>query len=216
MSAGTSPGAPEVSFGKTLAEGVRITSPHGETLRITSADLAGGEFSQAAPGVATYNDAGAPAEGAVQVSDDGSVRVLALIEEAEASEEYRFDLDLPPGMSLALVPDGSIEIINSDGLVMGTIAKPWATAANGSAVPTHYRLQGTQVTQIIEHKGATSICLALPPGISYACIGAMLTVQQQIDQTAQQAYEAGDCLEVQVSCAGIPVGWGPHHLSNCV
>lgn len=85
------------------------------------------------------------------VNEDGSVQINTVIENAEAPTRYEYPMTLPTGASLRAVDDGSIEVADAAGVAFAIIAAPWAKDANGSAVATHYEIQGATLAQIVEH-----------------------------------------------------------------
>lgn len=80
-----------------------------------------------------------------------SVRVAVAIDSADAPETYEFRFD--GASTLRPAPDGSIEVRDLLGNVAQTVAPPWALDADGKSVPTHFEVEGTKLTQIIEHRG---------------------------------------------------------------
>jgi hypothetical protein len=50
--------------------------------------------------------------------------------------------------------DGGAEVVGSDGVVVTSVAPPWAVDANGASVSTRYRIEGTALVQVIDHHGA--------------------------------------------------------------
>ena len=69
----------------------------------------------------------------------------------EASERFDFPIG---GDVTQLVPtaDGGVQALNADGEIIATAATLWATDANGTPVPTHYEINGTTLTQVVEHR----------------------------------------------------------------
>ena len=87
---------------------------------------------------------------AVQPLDDGA-RFLTVIDAPAAPTTFDYGLDLPEGSTLTPREDGSVEAVTSDGQIIATIDTPWAFDANGHAVPTHYRINDTTLTQVVDH-----------------------------------------------------------------
>lgn len=87
---------------------------------------------------------------AVQSTEDG-MRALIHIASASAPERYEFPIG---GDVTELVPlaNGEVEALNAEGEVVATAATPWATDANGVDVPTRYEIDGTRLTQVVEHR----------------------------------------------------------------
>lgn len=97
------------------------------------------------------SDESSQAQVAVQAVD-GGVRALVNIDSAAAPERYDFALG---GNVASLVPqpDGSVVTLDLGFNQTGTIAAPWARDANGKSVPTRYEINGTMLTQVVDHVG---------------------------------------------------------------
>lgn len=80
------------------------------------------------------------------------MRALVHIDSADAPERFDFPIG---GDVAALRPtgDGGVEALNAEGELIATAPAPWATDANGVAVQTHYEINGTTLTQVVEHRG---------------------------------------------------------------
>lgn len=97
--------------------------------------------------------AGTAADTAVAVEDLGAgVRALVHIESPDAPERYDFPIGGDVG-SLRLTPGGGVEALSAARRVIATAAPPWAIDAQGVDVPTHYEVDGTTLTQVVEHRG---------------------------------------------------------------
>lgn len=92
---------------------------------------------------------------AVVPTQEGAIRVHSVIESAAAQERYEYGFpeadfifeDSESG-SLFLVRFTDTE----EGIeIVGALGAPWAVDANGTQVPTHYEIDGTTVTQVVEH-----------------------------------------------------------------
>ena len=77
-----------------------------------------------------------------------------MIDGPGAPTEYRFDLTVPAGAALQTTPDGGAAVVGADGGVVSVVAPAWALDANGTQVPTRYRIEGTTLVQVIDHHGA--------------------------------------------------------------
>ena len=77
-------------------------------------------------------------------------RALVHIDSPAAPERF----DFPMGgdvTSLRPTADGGVEALGERGDVIATAPAPWATDANGVPVPTHFEIDGTTLTQVVEH-----------------------------------------------------------------
>lgn len=84
---------------------------------------------------------------------DGSVQILSVIEGDEAPSAYRYGLELPAGVTVQRSEDGAIAIVSERGTLVVGISAPWAVDADGTAVPTRYEVDGSTLTQIVDHVG---------------------------------------------------------------
>ncbi|XUK61146.1 hypothetical protein ABMA10_04150 [Plantibacter sp. RU18] len=94
--------------------------------------------------------------------NDGSVQFVTTIADASAPIEYKYTFDLPEGAQIVL-PDGDTApvILDASGGFLAGIAPAWARDANGVDVPTRYVLDGSAVTQVVEHDA---------PGVAYPVV----------------------------------------------
>lgn len=83
---------------------------------------------------------------------DKGMRALINIGSPDAPTSYDFDLSGDVA-GLSLESDGSVLGLDSKGNAIVTIPAPWAVDAKGAAVPTHYEVNGTVLTQVVEHTG---------------------------------------------------------------
>ncbi|MFF0302820.1 hypothetical protein ACFYTV_19180 [Streptomyces sp. NPDC004562] len=125
---------------------------------------------RAGAGTIVYQDAAESTDFSVQPTKDGGARTLLTLKDAAASDEYRFDLDLPS--ETALLPDGrgGYLITRSEGhgtTVLGSIDAPWAKDANGEAVPTTYRVEGGALVQKVETTTDTAFPVVADPKVSF-------------------------------------------------
>jgi hypothetical protein len=105
-------------------------------------------------GAVVYESDTAPVSLAAQATEDGGMQVLVVIDGPDAPTEYRFDVTVPVGAELLPSTDGGAVVVDAEGLVVAPVAPAWAVDANGQPVPTHYRIDGTTLVQVIDHHGA--------------------------------------------------------------
>lgn len=93
---------------------------------------------------------------AIQANDDGSVRMLTVIDNPNAPTKYDYQLALPQGARLQLEQDGSVTIRKTTAPnteeTLAVIDNPWAKDANGRAIQTHYTVHSSTLTQHIKHR----------------------------------------------------------------
>jgi hypothetical protein len=83
------------------------------------------------------------------------LRMLTVIERADAPTEYEYKLDVPEGATLHATTDGGVVVFQaSTRETVAFIAPPWAKDANQTDLPTHYKIDGNKLTQVVEHHGA--------------------------------------------------------------
>jgi len=87
---------------------------------------------------------------AVQSSQDGSVRMLTVIDSREAPQNYDYKLNMPDGR-IELLPNGGAIVLDRDGKPISFVDPAWAKDANGKPVRTWYTTNGTTLTQHVAH-----------------------------------------------------------------
>jgi hypothetical protein len=90
------------------------------------------------------------------------MQTLIDISGSASPTQFTFSMPLPPGTHYQVNPDGSADIVTARGMVIGTLAKPWARDANLNSVPTHYTLKGNTIVQTVSHQGAVYPVVADP------------------------------------------------------
>lgn len=139
---------------RSLETPVALTNANPEVPDLTVAlpDLAGADtVRQAEDGTLVYTSDDA-ASVAVQPLADGSTRFLSVLENESAPERYDYTFE---GFALALQEDGSVLVLDG-GLQVGVIAAPWATDADGVSVPTRYEVEGSTLSQVVDHVAGNS------------------------------------------------------------
>lgn len=118
---------------------------------ITIPTNASGEAGSTDGAIVTFE--GGNADSAVVVKDDGSVQVATVIESDQAPTSFAYQLLLPTSVTWTETPNHDLLATDSTGALVLGIAAPWAKDANGEDVPTRYVMDGTTLTQIVEHRG---------------------------------------------------------------
>lgn len=88
---------------------------------------------------------------AVESTDHG-VRALIHLDSEAAPERFEFRVS-GDATKLNLNDDGSVDALDADGNAVATAMPAWAVDATGRKVPTHYEVDGTNLVQIVEHRG---------------------------------------------------------------
>lgn len=154
------------SLGKDIvtsegAGGIRISNDRGQatvegssgTLVIEDSD--GRTLDIGSREIATVDAAESPnVDYAVTVNEAGNVRVHSIIGDKSAPEEYSYSF---PGVD-AIVLDSETGVaflfayVNGEPELVGGVDVPWARDAKGVEVPTHFKVHGNVLTQVVEHK----------------------------------------------------------------
>jgi hypothetical protein len=82
---------------------------------------------------------------------DGSLQVVFVIESRDAPTSYAVDVDLPDGTVLTQDAAGALLATAPDGRLALGVAPAWAYDAAGVAVPTRYVVEGSQISQVVDH-----------------------------------------------------------------
>ena len=98
---------------------------------------------------------------ALEASPEG-FSTYVVVRDNSAPTDYRFRFELSDGVKLSEDGNGGIEILNEANQVVAKVASPWATDANGVAVPTEFKLSDGLLIQEIDHIGAVYPVVADP------------------------------------------------------
>nr|WP_162933203.1 hypothetical protein [Corynebacterium lactis] len=74
------------------------------------------------------------------VQPDGDVQRFMVVPDASAPHEHRFDVVVPPDGEMVTNPDGSVDVVDSQGRVVDHVRRPWAFDAAGRPVKTWYEI----------------------------------------------------------------------------
>lgn len=146
-------GGATIDVPKDAAGAVTLAPQEGTGFAVSlPAGGADGPGTLVAPGTVAYASADGSAN-AVQALEGGGARMLTIISTPTAATEYRYDVQVPGGGSIALAEDGGALVRDGAGTVVSQVAAPWATDATGAAVPTRFTTDGTSLTQVVDHRG---------------------------------------------------------------
>lgn len=113
------------------------------------------ETGKAAGGNVVYDGVAPDASVVARPTSDG-VQALIVVNGPQAPTTYRFPIRVGGrGSTLSAGPGGTIEV-RTPGTTfpVATVAPAWARDANGSVVPTRFRIEGSTLVQIVDHHGA--------------------------------------------------------------
>lgn len=140
----------------------------------------------------------------------GEVQLIAVLESANAPTRLVFPIDAGPDASLASNPDGSVSLQvpeATDGLTSVTtsvaeIAPPWAVDATGSAVPTRYELQGSNLVQVVETNDRTVFPVTADPSFKVGKTGIFIHWSRAEAKTLTGASLAAISAFLAAACTG--------------
>ena len=110
-------------------------------------------------GSVVFEDAAVDTDLVVQAQEDGGVRVLAVLDGADAPTRFDFEGE----QELLLFDDGSALALDDTGEPVAEIPAPWAYDANGNEVPSWYTVDGTTLTLHVEHSAVTAYPVVADP-----------------------------------------------------
>lgn len=145
------------------SEGITIESDGGDVISIglPNAESAAPAQHEVA-GIVAY-DNGDGSTTVPVVKSDGSVQITTVIESPDAPTEYVYPLDVPAGATVELDESGFVSIVSASGEFLGGFASAWAKDARGAEVATHYEVDGTTLTQVVEHGERASYPVVADP-----------------------------------------------------
>ncbi|WP_052521233.1 hypothetical protein [Agreia bicolorata] len=97
----------------------------------------------------------------------------AVINDASAPTEYRFNVAVDGAPATLELTEGSVAIKDAAGTTVNVINPAWAVDASGASISTSFSLDGSTLVQHVEHAGAAYPVVADP---SLACDIAWCTV----------------------------------------
>lgn len=147
---GTTPAAPNDAVDISTATGTAtVDTVSGGQLTMSTPTRGDGQTSS--DGLTTvYDGTSTDTSVALQPTDTG-VRAAITIDSAAAPEDYEFQMGGDVA-SLELNADGSVTALDANNDSIAFAPAPWAVDVDGNAVPTHYEVSGTTLTQVVEHK----------------------------------------------------------------
>lgn len=152
----------EISVPDDAADGAALrTSDRELTISLPFADQAADAI-VASSGVATFDNNNSSTTAPV-VRDDGSLQIITVIENAAAPTRYDYDLSVPVGGSMVARDDGVVVITNGAGEFVGAVAPAWAKDAAGAPLATRYEIDGTTLTQVVDHGEGTEYPVVADP-----------------------------------------------------
>lgn len=102
--------------------------------------------------------------------EDGSLQMATVIESVDAPSTYAYRVEGSLGSHLVLEEDGSINLVSPSGEWEAGILPPWATDALGNAVPTHYTVDGNEITQHVDFDETSNFPIVADPWMGLALV----------------------------------------------
>ncbi len=96
------------------------------------------------------------------VTENGGITINTIIDGPAAPQQYAYSLELPVGARLTKVGE-QVLLTASGGEEIGLIDAPWALDANGNPVATHYEVNDTTLTQVVEHDAGAAYPVVADP-----------------------------------------------------
>jgi len=139
-----------------------------------------GDGSVAPDGTIVYGNEIGAVDAAVQVLDNGSVRVQTILQNATAPDSYTYTFG--DQSTLAVGPEGEIAVLNTDGS-FAMIGDAWARDAKGNEVASHYEVRGNDLIQHIDISADTQFPVVADP--NWAWFNAAYGVKWNRSETKQ-------------------------------
>jgi len=135
-------------------------------------------------GLAVFGN-GADSAFALSTTATGANAGYVVIASQAAPTTYQFQLtvDGRPA-ALRLAAEGAVDVLDSTGKVVNSIAPAWAKGADDAAIATSYSVAGNILTQTVEHRGASYPVVADP---LIRCDGLWCTAMLSRAETRQVA-----------------------------
>ena len=111
-----------------------------------------------------------------------------VINDASAPDDYRFTVTVNGGPAQLELMNGIVFIKDASGTAVNFLQAPWVEDATGRQLATSYSVNGTTVTQHVNHAGASYPVVADP---ATACDALNCTVEFSKSETRQAASSSG-------------------------
>jgi hypothetical protein len=101
----------------------------------------------------------------------GGARIMAVLNSAEADHVITYDFNLPSGVELQALPDGTVLAVDADEGPLAVVKPAWAVDARGRSVATRYVVEGDVLTQIIEPSSEVAYPVVADPTVEVRWYG---------------------------------------------
>jgi len=200
------PGKEATFLSETTDVSVTLPADAGATIEIAEPGSTlsvrlpgGGALEELAEDVAVY-DHGDGSETVPIVKNDGSVQITTVISDPSAPTRYDYAITISDGGYMEMLDNGFVVLHEKDGSWAGGIMPPWALDAAGKAVPTRYVINGSTLTQVVDHDSE---------GVSYPVTADPYMGKALISSVANESHENGyPRYNVFKTAYGQEVVWG--------
>jgi len=132
------------------------------------AEVTTGDGEVASDGTIVYPAVDGGAHAAVQVLDDGSVRIQTITPGPDAPHEFTYAFG--EGVTPVPGPDGTVELVQEVApgvaVTVGEVGAPWATDADGAPLSTAYTVRGDTIVQTITTGPGTTYPVVADPKVT--------------------------------------------------
>lgn len=136
------------------AGSVTLGSRSASRISIELPGVAGVEGVATTSGVTVYRSREDPASVVVNPTETG-VQVATVLASPDSPSRFTYRIDGPAGSSVVADDGGGARVVDRDGETLAVIDAPWARDADGVSVPTRFELDGSSLTQVVDHRVGT-------------------------------------------------------------
>lgn len=114
-------------------------------------------------GSVVYEDAVTDTDIVVQAQEDGGVRMITVIDGADAPTAFDFDIDRDGAETMKLEIGGAVGIYDGTGELVDWVPAPWAYDAAGNNVPAWYTINGDTLVLNVDHTAVEAYPVVADP-----------------------------------------------------
>lgn len=148
----------------------------------------------------------------VEALAEGGFRVLTVMENSEAPNEYTYKIDTDKGVKL-VDNEGAVEIQDKEGNHKATVLPPFAIDAEGKAVPTWFSVSGNKLTQHVDTSQVEAWPVLLDPWVSSYWWGQIVRLSRWETRVIGYGMEAASVYFGWTHWVGVLV-WSTGHFAR--
>lgn len=139
----------------------------------------------------------------LRLNDDGSVSLLTTVANSAPTDSEIAGILNDAGLDadVADVQDSLADLPATTDIEIGSIAPAWAVDAAGNAVPTHYEINGTTITQVVDFSADTAFPVVADPSVQNGATYVTIPSNYVYDTNAKQK-------TLHDYCSYSPDSWG--------